>query len=129
MHTASLAVSEHLSISIESLEGKQDFQEVWDNISPEAMAVLAIDNSYMGSIHPNLYGFLKHDTKIIGDYLLPINHCLCSKETDISKVKKAYSQLPALEQCHKYLKEKNIRAEEYSDTALSAKFVAESEER
>lgn len=128
MHTASLAVAEHLSVGIESIEGKPDFQEVWDNIGSEGIAVLAIENSYMGSIHPNLHGFLKHDCKIIGDYFLSINHCLCSKETEISQIKKAYSQMPALEQCHKYLKNRNIQPTPYSDTALSAKFVSESNE-
>ena len=125
MHTASVEVAKWLNIDIESIEGKPDFQEVWDNISPDGIAVLAIENSYMWSIHPNLQGFLKYDYQIIGDYHLAVNHCLCSKETDISKVTQAYSQMPALEQCHNYLKEKNIKPITYSDTALSASLVSQ----
>ncbi|GEM_PF-3387591 len=60
---------------------------------------------------------------------MPINHCICSKETDIKNIKKAYSQMPALEQCHNYLKEKKIQSMNYSDTALSAKLASETEER
>lgn len=128
MHTASVEIAKDLNCEIESLEWKPDFQEVWDNISGEWIAVLAIENSYMWSIHPNLYGFLKYDYKIIGDYHLPINHCLCSRETDILKITQVYSQMPALEQCHKYIKEKGFTPVNYSDTALSAKFASETED-
>ncbi len=128
MHTASLAIQENLSWTIDSIDGKADFKDVWEAIGTDNIAVLAIENSYMWSIHPNLHGFLKYDCKIIGEYNMPINHCICSKESDIKDVTKAYSQMPALEQCHRYLKEKGIEPMVYSDTALSAKHVAETED-
>lgn len=128
MHTASRAIAEKLSVSIQGLEWKPEFHDVWESIGAEGIAVLAIENSYMGSIYPNLQGFMKYDYKIIGEYHLPIRHCLCSHETDISQITKAYSQIPALEQCHKYLKQKNIQPIKYSDTALSAKHVSETDE-
>lgn len=128
MHSASLAIEKHLSLEVEDIVGRPDFKDVWAAIGTDDIAVLAIENSYMGSIHPNLHGFLKYDCKIIGEYNMPINHCICSKETDIANVTKAYSQMPALEQCHRYLKEKGIDPMVYSDTALSAKHVAETDD-
>ena len=129
MHTASLQIEKWLSVKIESIEGKPEFQEIWENcINNDGIAVLAIENSYMGSIYPNLQGFLKHDNKIVGIHDLMINHCLCSREDDISKITQAYSQMPALEQCHKYLKWKEIKAMTYSDTALSGKLASETQE-
>lgn len=129
MHTASLEVAKKLNTDVNDFVWKADFQEVWNSLeSEDAIAVLAVENSYMGSIYPNLHGFLKHEAKIIGDYDLAINHCLCSHHADISEITHAYSQLPALEQCHKYLKDKNISPKSYGDTALSAKKIAESRE-
>jgi len=37
MHTASLSIEKNLSCEIESIEGKADFQAVWDNIIPDGM--------------------------------------------------------------------------------------------
>ncbi|MCH2188472.1 hypothetical protein MK079_01425 [Candidatus Gracilibacteria bacterium] len=127
MHGASEAIAPYLSNQSGDIIGKPDFSEVWESIGEEHIGVLAIENSYMGSIHPNIYGFLKYDYKIIGEYYGPIEHCLCSKETDISQITQAYSQIPALEQCHKYLQGKNIEPIVFSDTALSAKYLSEND--
>ncbi|PIE85501.1 hypothetical protein CSA08_01665 [Candidatus Gracilibacteria bacterium] len=129
MNIASLEIEKGLNVEITEIKGKPEFIDVWKSIGKESIGVLAIENSYMGSIHPNLYAFLRYDYKIIGEYYLPINHCLCSKETDIKKIKKAYSQLPALDQCYNYLKEKNIFPVAFSDTALSAKYISETDEK
>ena len=80
----------------------------------------------MGSIHPNLYGFLKNDYQIIGEYYLDINHCLCANTKNIQDIKEVYSQNPALEQCHNYINQHGFVAKSYSDTSLSAAFVAQS---
>ena len=128
MHAASLAIQWNLSEPAWELIWKPVFKDVWDNIYNWNIGVLAIENSYMGSIHPNLYAFIKSDCKIIGEYYGEIDHCLCSKETDISKIKKVYSQMPALEQCYKYIQDHNLEALECSDTALSAKIASETDE-
>lgn len=129
MHYASTEIAKNLNITIESIEGKPEFIDVWKSIWDDGVAVLAIENSYMGSIHINLYNFLKYDYKIAWEYFLEINHCLCSTEANITDVKKVYSQAPALVQCYEYIKSKNFEPVEFSDTALSAKFVSESGEK
>lgn len=128
MHAASLAIRWGLSEEVWDIIGKPVFKDVWDNIHQGNIGVLAIENSYMGSIHPNLYAFIKSDCKIIGEYYGAIDHCLCSKETDLSKIQKVYSQMPALEQCYKYILEHDLEALECSDTALSAKIASETNE-
>ena len=128
MDIASQKVSTKLNTKIEDIIWMPEFSNVWENIWNDSIWVLAIENSYMWSIHPNLYGFLKYDFKIIWEYYLKIRHCLASKEKEIKNVKKAYSQTPALEQCHKYLKEKWIVPIDFSDTSLAAKYVWENKE-
>lgn len=129
MNIASLEIKKWLNINIEKIEWKPEFIDVWKKISDNSIWVLAIENSYMWSIHPNLYAFLKYDYKIIWDYFLPINHCLCSKEKDIKDIKNVYSQLPALDQCYNYLRKNNMTPISFSDTALSAKYISESDEK
>lgn len=129
MHAASLAIQPHLSESNTDIIGKSVFKDVWENIMTGNIGVLAIENSYMGSIHPNLYAFIKNDCKIIWEYYWAIDHCLCSKETDIKSIKTVYSQMPALEQCYKYIADNNFESREFSDTALSAKIAYETDEK
>lgn len=129
MHQASLGIYEKLVwVKIDpdfDIIWLSSFNEVWEKIKDWNIWVLAIENSYMWSIHTNLYNFLKYDAKIIWEYDLDINHCICSKEKHTKDIKKVYSQLPALEQCKNYIKNNNFEWVEYSDTALSAKYVKE----
>ena len=103
MNIAAKKIKKHLNIQIDDIVWMPEFNDVWKNIWIDWIWVLAIENSYMWSIHPNMYGFLKHDFKIIWEYYLEINHCLCSKE-------------------------KNIEISNFWDTALAAKYVSESQE-
>jgi prephenate dehydratase len=115
-------------IPLAEIQGMDSFASVRKNIAENTIGVLPIENSYAGSIHENFRKFLEYDYKIIGEIELKVNHCLLSKETDISKIKKAYSHPQALAQCQNFLKEHNIEPVMYNDTAESAKFVAESDE-
>jgi len=127
---ASLEIEKGLeNIKINEVIWKQDFKEVWNELWSDNILVLPVENSYMWSIHFNLYEFLKQDAKIIWDYYLEVDHCICSKENDIKNIEKVYSQAPALDQCYDYLKSKNIKVEDYSDTALSAKYVSKTDEK
>ncbi len=125
MNIASLEVAKNLDIEEKDIIWVPEFSDVWENISDESIWVLAIENSYMWSIHPNIYGFIKYDYEIIWEYYLEINHCICSLEDNIKDIKEVYSQMPALEQCHKYLKSKNLKPIPFWDTALSAKHIKE----
>ena len=129
-HSASLKVAKNLrNISIEAFHWNVDFKSVWENLWNDNILVLPIENSYMWTIPGSGRWFLNNlGYKIIWNYDHAINHCLCSKEDDIVQITQAYSQMPALEQCHMYLKEKWIIPMTYSDTALSAKLASETED-
>jgi len=124
MNIASKEISKNLDIEVEDIIWMPEFSDVWKKISEEWIWVLAVENSYMWSIHPNLYWFLKYDYKIIWEYYLEINHCLCSKEDKLENIQTAYSQMPALEQCHNYLKNKDITPKWFWDTAWAAKYLS-----
>ncbi len=125
MGIASEEIAKNLNIDITEIIWVPDFTAVWEKISEKNIGVLAIENSYMGSIHPNIYNFINYDYQVIWEYYLEIQHCLCSLETNIKNVEVAYSQAPALDQCRNYLKEKWIDEKSFWDTALSAKYIQE----
>ncbi|EKE26366.1 MAG: prephenate dehydratase [uncultured bacterium (gcode 4)] len=120
--------TKNLSWKIEILNSPT-FWGVWEEISEWIVWVLPIENSYAWSIHENLYNFLRYDYKIIWEVNLEVNHCLISKEKDLSEIKKVYSHPQALSQCYNYLKSHEIESEKHSNTAAAAKMVSESEEK
>lgn len=124
-HLASLEIQKLLSQNITDIEGCVDFDSVWEYISQWNIGILPIENSYAGSIHANVYHFLSHEHKIIGEYDFEVRHCLLSLETDISQVREAYSHHQALSQTHSYLRWKDIKPRAFWDTAWAAKMIAE----
>lgn len=89
-------------------------------------AVLPVENSTMGRI-ADIHALLPHTPlKIVGEFYLPINHCLIGlKGAQVSHIRTVYSQSPAIQQCLKTLKTMGLAHENYLDTAGSAKLVAE----
>lgn len=102
-----------------------DFFEVWKKIWKENIGVLPVENSYAGSVHTNFFNFLKYDYKIIGEYYLDIDHHLLSTEKNLSDIHTVYSHPQALDQCHKFLQQHDIRPLPKWDTAGSAKNISE----
>lgn len=109
----------------------ENFTEIWKKIDAEkdAIWVLPIENSYAWMIHENLFNFLHFDFKIIWEVSVQVNHCLLSKEKNISDVKKVFSHPQALSQCFEFCEKNWISQEKFVDTALSAKMLAESDEK
>lgn len=129
MHQVSLEIEKNLDTKIDNIIWLNSFERCWEKLDNNIL-VLAIENSYAWSIYENLYKFLKLDAKIIGEYNMEINHCICSNEKEISNVKKVYSHFKALPQCYNYLKEKNITEQiVHTDTAGSAKMISETKEK
>ncbi|MDD2487141.1 MAG: prephenate dehydratase [Candidatus Gracilibacteria bacterium] len=127
-HIAGTIAKKNLGDNVE-LINLPSFGDIWNSISVGSIGVVPIENSYAGSIHENLYNFLRYDFKIIGEIKLEINNCLISKETDISKIKTVYSHHQALSQCYEFMKEYSIEGIKSSSTASAAKMVSESDER
>ncbi len=119
-----------LNEKIKEVKPCSTFDSVWEKIGKENwLWVLPVENSYAWNVHINLYNFLKYDYEIIWEYNLEVKHCLLSKEKDIKAVKEVYAHPQALNQCYKYLKEKNIHPNNYLDNWLAAKMVSESDEK
>ena len=128
-HMATIEMQKHLSEKGTDIVGLPNFQLVWERINADEIGVLPIENSYAGSVQENLYGFLKHRCRIVGELLLPINHCLLSNEISISEIERAYAHPQALSQCYEYLKKRNIEMIPYGDNALAVKHISKSKEK
>ncbi len=105
------------------------FKDIFEKIKNWWIWIIPIENSYAWSVHQNLYLMKDYDVKIIYENFFPINHCLCSKENNVSNIKKVLSHPQWLMQCENFLKKHNIEPINFSDTALSAKYVKESNEK
>ena len=88
-------------------------------------AVMAIENSIVGSILPNYALIDEYNLQICGEYYLPIQHQLmCLKGQKIEDIKEVQSHPMALEQCRKFFRNyPNIKLIEEKDTALIAKKI------
>ncbi len=91
------------------------------------MAVMAIENTIAGSLLQNHELLRKSNTKVIGEYKMRISHVIAALENqklqDLSEVN---SHPMALMQCEEFLlQHKNLKMVEKSDTAGSAKEIAE----
>ena len=93
-----------------------------------AYGVVPIENSSTGAIGDVYDLFTKYDCKIVGEYVLPISHNLLANEgADMGTVKSVYSHTQGFEQCSNFLDaHPDYHCIPYHNTAVSAKFVAES---
>ena len=98
-----------------------------DNIE---YALIPIENSYTGSLHTNYDLITHYNLKIIGEYNLPVNHCLITnKENNIESIKYITSHTQALQQSSKFIQENNFIAQDFYDTAGSVKFIKENKSK
>jgi prephenate dehydratase len=90
------------------------------------LAMIPIENSTAGrvaDIHILLPG---SGLYIIGEHFEPIRHCLlATKDASTETLKRATSHVQALGQCRKTLMDMGLTREAFTDTAGSAKHVAE----
>jgi prephenate dehydratase len=92
-------------------------------------AIVPIENSIEGTVIATLNLLLEFDLKIVGEIVIPINHCLLSKGK-LSNIKVIVSHPHALAQCSKFLKMKfpNAELRAVGSTAHAAKLAMEFEE-
>lgn len=115
-------------------DGKQiffeDFEDVFDAVvkGDADFGIMPIQNSTAGSVHQAYNLLKKYNCHIAASTKVKVSHCLAVKKgTDISQVEKIFSHEQALAQCSEFIKEKGITTEKYSNTALAAEFVLESD--
>lgn len=89
--------------------------------------VLPIENSTAGSVLEVYDLITKHNFYIVKSLKLKIEHCLASVHgAKLQNIKKVSSHTQALRQCSEFIKANKLSEEESSNTGVSAKLVAES---
>ncbi|VVU94284.1 Aminotransferase class I and II [seawater metagenome] len=121
------ALQEYLGDSYEFTPIK-DFETVFDKITNYEidMALIPIENSIGGSLHVNYDLLIKHNFFIVGEYNLPINHCLIANHGEnLEDIKFITSHPQALIQCNQFIEKNNLKSQDFFDTAGSVKFINE----
>ena len=98
-----------------------------------SLGVFPIENSIEGIVRESIDNLIRvedSDLKIIGEIVLPIDHCLLSKAKDKSLVKTVISHPQALAQCANYLENNfdEIAILEETSTSAAAKRVIQLDE-
>jgi prephenate dehydratase len=90
------------------------------------LCIIPVENSLMGRIADIHHLLPDAGLHIVGEHFLRIRHQLLGlKGAKLSSLKSVYSQGPALAQCLKIIREMKLTAQNWHDTAGSAKHIAE----
>lgn len=90
------------------------------------VGILPVENSSTGSVHENYDLLMNHRLTIVGAAELPVHHCLVGlPSADPSGLRAVYSHHQGLSQCAEYIAAHHLEPRQYSNTAASAKMVAE----
>ena len=91
-----------------------------------AKAVIPIENSNAGRVADVHFLLSETPLRIIGEYFLPIHHCLLGlPEATLADIKHTHSHPQALAQCALFLQKNNIQPLPETDTALSCQKISE----
>jgi prephenate dehydratase len=125
----------HHSVAEQYFDGKPSllecmtFDVLVDSVLDQTsdVAVMAIENSIVGSIIPNYALIDTHNLSIIGEYYLDIQHNLMVLSgQNIQDITEVHSHPMALLQCKEFFKPyPNIKLVEAKDTADVAKSISE----
>lgn len=90
-------------------------------------AVLPFENSSAGIVSENYDLMAEYDVAIVGEQIIPIEHCLLgTREIPLDEIKQVYSHPQALMQCSAFLEEhRGMERISLKNTALAAKKVSE----
>jgi prephenate dehydratase len=90
------------------------------------LCIIPVENSLHGRIGDIHHLLPEAGLFIVGEHFLPIHHQLLGvKGASLAGIKTVFSQVPALGQCRRIIREMNLTQQHWYDTAGSAKHVAE----
>lgn len=107
------------------------FEEVFDAVNSGGceFGILPIQNSTAGSVTQTYELMKQNNFYIVGGTRVRVNHCLAAgKSLSDGEIKRVISHEQGLLQCSKFLKVHGFKTEEFSNTALAARFVKDSNE-
>lgn len=110
----------------------KQFDQILDAIDKKEcdFGILPLENSSFGSVKEVYNLMLERNFYIVGSYKLDINHYLLGNlDANLSDIKKVYSHPQALGQCGKYIERHGFIPKEYYNTALSAKFIKDKNDK
>ena len=121
-------ITEQESKNLVSLEYYNDIPDTISGIVDKTVeiGVVPIENSIEGSVGVTLDLLLENDISIIGEIVVPIEHCLLSKGT-LSNIRVILSHPQALAQCRQFIKThfKNAEIRTTGSTSHAAKLANE----
>jgi prephenate dehydratase len=92
----------------------------------EVISVIPIENSLAGRVADIHYLLPKYKLKIVGEYYLPVEHCLLANHgVSLKQISHVRSHSHAIGQCHKNLNKYKLTSVVAADTAGSAKYISE----
>lgn len=114
--------------------GLQSFEDIFIGVKEGSLdyGMIPIENSLTGSVHKNIDLLNKYDLKIVGEIYLKVEHNLLgTPDATLGDVKEVCSHWQALAQCEDSIKTylPDTKVSEYFDTAGSAKFVADTNDK
>tara|TARA_B100000886_G_C20338970_1_gene455795 strand:+ start:133 stop:963 length:831 start_codon:yes stop_codon:yes gene_type:complete len=99
------------------------------NQNSNIRAIIPESNKTTGNIGVE-YLIFKYRLNIYYEYFFPINHNLLGiKGTNLESIKNVYSHAQALSQSSRFIKKNNLIENVRADTAGSAKFISEAEDK
>lgn len=109
-----------------NVQFKTSFEDVFETVANDenAVGILPVENSAAGSVSTVYDLILKYNHYIVRATTLDVSQNLLTV-ADETAVKTVYSHPHALKQCERYIKQHNLKAVEFENTALAAKYVAE----
>jgi len=110
----------------------ETFDEVFERVASSdcQFGMVPIENSLAGSIHHNYDLLLRHELRLMGEYILRVEHCLIAHpETSFDDVKVVISHPQALSQCDGFIRKHGLGREVSYDTAGSVKILRDTGRR
>lgn len=109
------------SVKVISCKNLRELLKLTSSKKESITGVMAVENSFTGSILPNFTLLEKSNLKIIGEIYLKIEqHLMIYTGTNIENIREVHSHPMALSQCSDYLEKSNWKLVETEDTGLSA---------
>ena len=126
-HIACEAIYKHAEIK-NCATFEETFKLAFDD--ENIKAIIPIENSLAGRVADIHYLLPKYKLQIYGEHFQKVEHCLLSKqEAEIKDIKYVRSHAQAISQCQKIIKKNKFKPVISTDTAGSAKDLAQSKDK
>ncbi|MBN2341207.1 MAG: prephenate dehydratase [Deltaproteobacteria bacterium] len=102
------------------------FSEVFEGVTDGGfdIGIVPVENSLEGAVTQVNNLLTQTNLKVVGETVVPIDHCLLARPgSDHREIKAVYSHPQALGQCSGFLERNNLEPRPYYDTAGAAKML------